>query len=206
MSKTTIAVIGMPGSGKTTRVWNAKKSNKNVFIISSRKLLRGVATTEEGFVPDEIVIELVKKELELAKKHEKKLELAGEHQIIILDGIPGNLEQLYLLLEMGIKIDRVIHFYLPEYEAIQRSLDKLVCSNCQKIYSENPFKRPHIEGICDKCGSELKSENERKIFDKLDDYEYRTLPVTKAFSGLGITVLSISALGPTDILENYIKF
>ncbi|MGE3770852.1 MAG: adenylate kinase [Bdellovibrionales bacterium] len=74
----------------------------------------------------------------------------------ILDGFPRTLPQAEALdkalQKAGIKIDRVIEFQiLDENQIIERAVGRYTCVQCGEGYNRT-FKKPKVEGVCDKCG------------------------------------------------------
>ena len=124
-------------------------------------------------VPDELVVKLISDRLdrEDAKKG------------AILDGYPRTKEQAIeldkYLNSIGKRIDYCIYLDV-EYDIIlSRILNRRICNNqtCHEIYNLE-FKKPKVEGFCDKCGSPLvqrKDDTEEVFKQRLDVYE-RTAP------------------------------
>ena len=136
-------------------------------------------------VPDEITVPMVVEYLDsdIAKNG------------VILDGFPRSLEQAEkldkILAERGKKVDLVINLTTPRDEIIDRILTRRVCSNqqCKTTYNlkMNP---PKVEGICDKCGSELiqreDDSNEESINKRLEIYDTQTAPLVDYYNKKGI--------------------
>lgn len=97
---------------------------------------------------------------------------------IILDGYPRTLEQAVALDEslerQGKKIDIAINLSLSDEDIIDRITKRVTCSNpsCREIYNTE-FKPPKVQGICDKCGTELVTrddDNEETVRNRLKTY------------------------------------
>jgi len=125
-------------------------------------------------VSDDIITELLKNELKSIKDEK-----------FILDGYPRNLAQAETLNnifnELGIDNYRAIYIDIDEDTATKRVLGRIICSNCGASYNKFFQKlMPKEEGICDKCGSELKErsdDNEETFKTRFKTYIDVTSPV-----------------------------
>lgn len=159
-------------------------------------------------VPDEITVPMVVDRLnqEDAKKG------------AILDGFPRTTEQAEklddILESLGKKVDLVINLSTPKEELIDRMLTRRVCSNqdCKTTYNIK-LNPPKVEGICDKCGANLKQReddsNSEAINRRLQIYEEQTSPLVEYYNKKGvlrteIVSTSISRMGK-DVAEDIIK-
>ena len=120
---------------------------------------------------------------------------------LILDGFPRTVNQAKVLDEMltkeGKKIDIVVNLETPEEEILERIVNRRICSNsaCKTIYNTvlNPSK---VDGVCDKCGSELLQRDDDKLEkakNRLEVYHRETAPVADYYKETGAlysTVLS----------------
>ena len=136
----------------------------------------------------------------------------------ILDGFPRTVEQAEkldeILAEKSKKVDLVINLTTPRDEIITRILNRRVCSNqeCKTVYNVllNP---PKVDGICDKCGSELiqrKDDTPETVKARLSSYMEQTSPVVdyyekqeKIYSAL--VSKSVNKLGK-DVAEDVVKY
>ena len=159
-------------------------------------------------VPDDVTIEIV----------EERLKQKDVENGIILDGFPRTVyqaERLDKILEKeGKKVDIVINLTTPEEEIIERIVNRRVCSNqeCKTVYNVllNP---PKVDGICDKCGSELiqrKDDTPETVKARLSSYMEQTSPVVdyyekqeKIYSAL--VSKSVNKLGK-DVAEDVVKY
>ena len=175
-----IIMLGKPGSGKGT-VGKMLSENLKITHISSGELFRSYIkkagkigeeinryVSEGKLVPDELAIKLVEKRLE-----EKDCENG-----VILDGFPRTAEQAEKLDEFlnnkKLKIDIAVELKLSDQEIIDRIVKRIECSNsdCREIYNLE-FKKPKIDGICDKCGSKLirrEDDNIETVQKRLETY------------------------------------
>ena len=135
-------------------------------------------------VPDNLVVKIISDRLnrEDAKKG------------AILDGYPRTKEQAieldkYLNINNK-KIDYCIYLDV-EYDIIlSRILNRRICSNqgCREIYNLE-FKKPKIEGICDKCGSPLiqrKDDTEEVFKQRLEVYDETAPEIVKYYENAGV--------------------
>ena len=117
-------------------------------------------------------------------------------------------------IKEGKKVDIVINLTTPEEEIIERIVNRRVCSNqeCKTVYNVllNP---PKVDGICDKCGSELiqrKDDTPETVKARLSSYMEQTSPVVdyyekqeKIYSAL--VSKSVNKLGK-DVAEDVVKY
>ena len=131
-------------------------------------------------VSDDIITELLKNEL---KATDSKF---------ILDGYPRNIAQAETLKgifnELNIENYVTIYLDLEEELAMKRALGRVICGGCGASYNtyfENFM--PKNEGICDKCGSELKhrSDDTEETFKvRFSTYVEKTSPVLDFYKDL----------------------
>lgn len=135
-------------------------------------------------VPDDITIKIV----------EERLKDEDVKDGLILDGFPRTIEQAEALDEMLKKenknITLAINLETPEDEIIDRIVNRRVCSNqeCKTVYNTklNPSK---VEGICDKCGAELKQrkdDNEETVKNRLATYYKQSAPIVDYYKNKGV--------------------
>ena len=132
-------------------------------------------------VSDDIITELLKNELK---------SIDGK---FILDGYPRNIAQANTLngifSELNIENYVTIYLDLEEELAMKRALGRVICGGCGASYNtyfENFM--PKNEGICDKCGSELKhrSDDTEETFKvRFSTYVEKTSPVLDYYKNLG---------------------
>lgn len=178
-----IIMLGKPGSGKGT-VGGLLSKRLNITHISSGELFRSYIKkagnigkeidsyiSKGNLVPDELAIKLV----------EKRLMEKDCKNGVILDGFPRTrkqAEELDKFLEkQGKKVDIAIELNLSDKDIIDRIIKRVVCSNkdCREVYNLE-FKKPLIDGICDKCSSKLEKrsdDNVETIEKRLEAY-YQT--------------------------------
>ncbi len=215
-----IIMLGAPGTGKGTiasilteklgmpQVSTGDIFRKNIKEGNELGKLAEKYISKGQLVPDDVTIEIV----------EERLKQKDVENGIILDGFPRTVyqaEQLDEILEKeGKKVDLVINLETPEEEIIERTVNRRVCSNqeCKTVYNIllNP---PKVDGICDKCGSELiqrKDDTPETVKARLSSYMEQTSPVVdyyekqeKIYSAL--VSKSVNKLGK-DVAEDVVKY
>ena len=180
-----LVLLGAPGAGKGTQ---AKKIVQRFKIshISTGNILRneikndtelgrnaGNFVKEGKLVPDELIIEIIKKEL--GKKQSDK----G----FLMDGFPRNLKQAKMFQDMldllGIKLDSVINIDVSKDEIIKRLTSRRICHSCNNICSINNLKDTE-NAKCPECGGDLikrKDDEIKVITERLNVYEKETKPL-----------------------------
>lgn len=190
-----IIMLGAPGTGKGTTA-SILSEKLEIPQISTGDIFR--ANIKEGtelgklaesyiskgqLVPDEVTIKIV----------EDRLEQPDTKNGVILDGFPRTVIQAERLKEIlakkGEKIDIVANLETPEEEIIERIVNRRVCSNqqCKAVYNV-VLHPPKVEGICDKCGSELitrKDDNIETVKSRLEQYFTATSPLVEYYEKEG---------------------
>ena len=214
-----IIMLGAPGTGKGT-VASLLQEKLGIKQVSTGDIFRKniQEETEIGkiasqyiskgqLVPDDVTIKIV----------ENRLNEDDVQDGIILDGFPRTVyqaEELDKILERkGKKVDIVINLTTPEEEILERIVNRRVCSNqeCKAVYNIvlNP---PKVEGICDKCGSELvtrKDDTEETVKARLESYFKQTSPLVDFYSNKQVLVTeqvskSVNKLGK-DVAEEIVE-
>ena len=188
-----LIILGAPGSGKGSQCkWITR--DYNVPHISTGDILRKniadgtvLGQKAKGYidqgalVPDELVIDILKARLQEEDCKEKGF---------LLDGFPRTISQAEaleeFLEEQGVKIDKVINLHVPDEEIMARAINRRTCENaeCKEIYNlrDNP---PKVEGVCDKCGSNLfqrADDNEETVKNRLIVYHNQTEPLIEFYT------------------------
>ena len=151
-----IIFLGAPGAGKGTKaeivaerlgiptistgaiIREALKSGSEMGIKAKKFIEAG------ALVPDDVVIGIIKERL--AKSDCSK----G----FILDGFPRTVPQAEALDKMGITLDKIVSFEVPDEVIVDRMSGRRVCPKCGATYhvSDNPSK---AGSKCEKCNEEL---------------------------------------------------
>lgn len=183
-----IVMLGKPGSGKGT-VGKMLSEELGIIHISSGDLFRGYIkkTGEIGeeiekyvskgnLVPDDLAIALV----------EKRLEEPDCKNGVILDGFPRTVDQAEeldkFLKKHNQKIDIAVELVLTDKDIIDRISKRRVCTNkdCREVYNLE-FKKPSVEGICDKCSSKLEQRDDDKletVMNRLETHKQTSAKLT----------------------------
>ena len=190
-----IIFVAAPAAGKGTI--SAKVCTEyNIPHISTGDLLRNeiAASSKIGteiksamargeFVSDEVITKLLKKRLE-AKDCKKGF---------ILDGYPRNISQAKtydnILKELNYDDGLVVFLDIDRELAMKRALSRVVCSKCGLSYNLiNKEYAPLKEGICDNCGSSLKTrsdDNEESFINRFDTLMKETYPLLEYYEKKG---------------------
>ena len=184
-----LILMGAPGAGKGTQA--EKISEKwNIPTISTGDMLR--AAIREGsemgkiaaqyindgnFVPDEIVIGIIKDYLSSEKCKNG----------FILDGFPRSITQAEALEAMDVKIDAVLSIEVEDSAIVARMGGRRLCSGCGVSYhvEYNPSK---IDGVCDKCGKSLyirEDDAPQTVKKRLETYHEQTEPLKDYYEKQG---------------------
>ena len=214
-----IIMLGAPGTGKgtvagilTQKLGIPQVSTGDIFRkhIKEQTELGKLADkyiSKGHLVPDDVTIDLVK----------SRLQEEDVKDGIILDGFPRTVVQAEaldkMLAEQGRKVDMVVNLTTPKEEIIERITNRRICSNpeCKTIYNLilNP---PKVEGICDKCGSELiqrKDDNRETVEARFENYLEVTSPLVEYYTKKGnlrteLVSKDINRLGK-DVAEDIAK-
>ncbi|MCL5069636.1 MAG: adenylate kinase [Actinobacteria bacterium] len=200
-----LVLLGAPGAGKGTQ---AKKIIQRFKIshISTGNILRdeikndtvlgrkAAKFVKKGkLVPDELIIEIIKKEL------------VGEKSDggFLMDGFPRNLKQAQMFRNMldslGLKLDHVINIDVSKDEIIKRLTSRRICHSCNNICSINNLK--DIENAkCPECGGDLikrKDDEIEVISERLNVYEKETKPLIDYYREHNL-LIDIDGTGPEN--------
>jgi len=180
-----LVLLGAPGAGKGTQ---AKKIVQRFKIshISTGNILRneikndtelgrkaGNFVKEGKLVPDDLIIEIIKKELEGKQ--------SGNG--FLMDGFPRNLKQAKMFGDMldllGTKLDSVVNIDVSKDEIIKRLTSRRICQSCNNICSTGNLKDTE-NAKCPECGGDLikrKDDEIKVITERLNVYEKETKPL-----------------------------
>lgn len=175
-----IIMLGAPGTGKGT-VGGLLSEYLNIPHISSGEIFRGYIKDDDELgkelkkyvssgklVPDDLTIKIL----------ERRLKEPDTVNGYILDGFPRTVEQAEALDELlkksNLEVDVAVNLSLSDDEIVDRITKRRTCPNpkCRAIYSLD-FKKPKVDGICDKCGTKLiirDDDNEETIRERLKNY------------------------------------
>lgn len=183
-----LIIMGAPGAGKGTQA-EIIAARENIPAISTGQILRDAmaAGTELGktakgyvengdLVPDEIVIGIVRDYL--------KSDACSNG--FILDGFPRSIAQAEALEKMGVVIDAVLSIDVSDDRIVARMSGRRVCK-CGASYHID-YKPSKVEGICDKCSSELYIRADDKaetVITRLHNYHAQTEPLLVFYNERG---------------------
>lgn len=211
-----IIFVAAPAAGKGTI--SAKVCTEyNIPHISTGDLLRNeiAASSKIGmeiksamargeFVSDEVITKLLKKRLE-AKDCKKGF---------ILDGYPRNISQAKtydnILKDLNYDEGLVVFLDIDKSLAMKRALSRVVCSKCGLSYNLiNKEYAPLKEGICDNCGSSLKTrsdDNEESFINRFDTFMKETYPLLEYYENKGnLLKIKVDDITTEDIFDEIKK-
>ena len=184
-----IILLGAPGAGKGTQA-EVISDRLNIPQISTGNIIREAlkSGTEVGLkakefidngllVPDEVVIAIIQERI-------AKDDCANG---FILDGFPRTIAQAEALDKMGVVIDRVVDIEVADEAIAARLSGRRVCGTCGSSY-HTEYKKPAVEGICDKCGGALiqrKDDHPDTVAERLKVYHAQTEPLKAYYANTG---------------------
>jgi adenylate kinase len=188
MKNSKFILFGPPGSGKGTFSSQIKKVLPDIVHISTGDIFRENLKNETPLgkkaksymdkgelVPDEVVIDMVRDRLNKEDVRENGY---------ILDGFPRTLPQAKALSKFS-DPDLLLLLEVDRDIIKKRILGRYSCKECGALYNKYTLP-PKKEGICDRCGAEIKFEqrsddNEETLKNRLDTYEKNAKPVVKYY-------------------------
>ncbi len=193
-----IVLLGPPGAGKGTF---AKYFSRKYCIphISTGDIFR--AEIERGseigrkakeyvdrglLVPDEIVIEIVR----------KRLSEPDTVRGFILDGFPRTIVQARALDEFT-TIDAAVYIYVPMEVAIERLSSRYVCPRCGRVYNLK-FNPPKNDLVCDDDGTPLirRSDDVPDVIRRRYEVYYQTFqPIIDYYRSKGLLIEIDNTIG-----------
>ena len=200
-----IVMLGAPGAGKGTQ---AKKIAEKYQIphISTGDIFRANIKngTELGkkakqymdqgaLVPDELTCDLV---MDRIQQDDCK-------NGFVLDGFPRTIPQAEALDaalgKINEKMDYAIDVDVPDENIVNRMSGRRACLNCGATYHLISIP-PKVEGICDRCGSEIVLREDDKpetVQKRLKVYHEQTQPLIDYYKNQGI-LKSVDGTQPMD--------
>lgn len=210
-----IVMLGGPGSGKGS-VGGKISEDFNLPHVATGDIFRELSKkdTELGrkvkdlidnghYVPDEVVIEMV----------EDRLSQADAENGVVLDGFPRTKDQAValdkFLASKGKKVDAAIELDVSDEDIVVRTVSRVVCSNkaCGESYNTK-FRPSKVEGICDKCGSELitrKDDNEETIRERLRVYHETSKVVIDHYKDAGVLCIVKPDIYSPTVFEDSVR-
>lgn len=200
-----IIMLGPPGAGKGTQ---AKQIADKYSIphISTGDIFRANIKngTELGkkakqymdqgaLVPDELTCDLV---MDRIQQDDCK-------NGFVLDGFPRTIPQAEALDaalgKINEKMDYAIDVDVPDENIVNRMSGRRACLNCGATYHLISIP-PKVEGICDRCGSEIVLREDDKpetVQKRLKVYHEQTQPLIDYYKNQGI-LKSVDGTQPMD--------
>ncbi len=204
-----LILVGPPGAGKGTQGEILSK-RLGIDTISTGVMLRTAIKeqTEVGklaekyindgkLVPDDVIVAIVK----------ERLSQPDCEKGFILDGFPRTVPQAEALTASGVKIDKVLSLEVDDSVIVERLSARRECSKCGAPYSVL-YKKPAVEGKCDKCGGELiqrADDNPETIQNRLNVYHEQTEPIKAYYEKAGLLVKAEGADSVDDTTKNVFK-
>lgn len=194
--------MGAPGAGKGTQ---AEVLSKKFCIpaVSTGVIIRNAIRKETDLgkeakqyidrgllVPDNVMIEIIR----------HRLDEADCQNGFIFDGFPRTVPQAEALLNMGVKIDKVLSIEVPDDKIIRRISGRRECSNCGATYHTD-YKVPHEENKCDICNGQLirrEDDDPETVQKRLKVYHQQTEPLKEYYKNKNLLVVVI---GQEDIQD-----
>ncbi len=203
-----LVFLGPPGVGKGTYASAISKkygiphiSTGDIFreeIKKGSELGKKVKSYVDAgkLVPDDIVIEVVK----------RRLSMDDCKKGFILDGFPRTLAQAEALDKIT-KIDLALNFVAPDEVIIERISGRRVCLKCGAIYHV-VYMPPKVRGVCDKCGGSLIQREDDKpevVKERLAIYRERFSPIIDYYKKKGILVEVYAGEPAEKVIPKIIK-
>jgi adenylate kinase len=206
-------LLGPPGAGKGTQAVRLVEKYGIPQIstgdIFRKNIKEGTAlgkkaqeyTNSGRLVPDELVVELVK----------DRLQQDDCKNGYLLDGFPRTILQAEeldkFLAEQGQKLDAVINFEVGYEALIERLTGRRMCKGCGAGYHIKNMP-PKVEGVCDKCGSELeqrKDDNRETAENRLAVYEESTAPLIEYYRKAGTLMNFDAGKEPDEVFADIVS-
>lgn len=190
-----LILLGPPGAGKGTQARMLEEKFGLVQLSTGDLLRAAVAAGTDagkaakavmeagGLVSDDIVLAILK----------DRMNDPDTQSGVILDGFPRTTGQAKalddLLAESGQKIDAAVSLEVEDDAMVERVSGRYTCASCGEGYHDT-FKRPQVDGVCDKCGgTEMKrraDDNADTVRSRLDAYHAQTAPLIGYYDERGV--------------------
>lgn len=208
-----LILLGPPGAGKGTQA-KILEDHFGLVQLSTGDLLRQAvaAGTDAGkaaksvmesgeLVSDEIVINILRDRLADPDC------AAG----VILDGFPRTIPQAEALAELleskGTQVHAAISLEVEDDAMVERISGRHTCDGCGEGYHET-FKRPVVEGTCDKCGGmkfrRRADDNADTVRRRLVAYHNETAPLISFYEETG-ALQTVDAMGDIDAITSALR-
>lgn len=199
-----IVLIGAPASGKGTQSQLLSKEYGLVHISTGdlfREILSGnspLRAEVESYVnngklvPDELTLKLVL----------NRLNSDDVKNGYLLDGFPRTIKQAEMFSKVA-DIDYAIYIDASYETLVSRSLNRLVCPNCKKIFVKSKINSDK----CDECGTTLttrKDDNIETVKKRYDEFKSSTYPLVDYYASRG-KLISVDGNNSPENVFSYLK-
>ena len=203
--KSTIVLLGPPGSGKGTQGEKLTAEFGYVRLSTGDMLREAVRNgTDLGkkakeymdkgaLVPNDLIISMM------------KVKIAEANGKVLLDGFPRTVEQADALAEQ-LEVDLALNLDVDDDELVSRLTARRSCPNCNAVFHLTN-KPPKKEGVCDNCGAQLYQRDDDKeatVLNRLKVYRENTMPLVDYYSKKG-TLVTIKGVGSIDAIYEKVK-
>ncbi len=206
---TNIILLGPPGAGKGTQARRISERHGLVQLSTGDMLRAAVAAgTEVGLRAKEVMErgELVSDEIVIGIISER-IDAPDCEKGFILDGFPRTLAQAdaldRLLAAKSKWLDGVIEIRVDDEALVARIAGRFTCAKCGEGYNDT-FKRPKVDGVCDKCGgtefSRRADDNEETLRARLLAYYKETAPLIGYYYAKGL-LHSVDGMADIDAVS-----
>ena len=198
-------LFGPPGAGKGTQA-HRLADHYGARLVATGDIFRENVRDETPLglkarsymdagelVPDDIVIDMLKAELETA---------GGS---FVLDGFPRTLTQAEALdgalADAGTPLDAALLFVAPDDVVVARLAGRRTCASCERSYNVE-LHPPRVEGVCDHCGGRLvqrEDDREETVRTRLEVYHRETEPLRAFYAERGL-LREVDALGEVEVV------
>ena len=208
-----IIFIAPPAAGKGTQS-KLLVEKYNYKHISTGDLLRNEISKNNplageikkninsgNLVPDTIVSKLLEQEL------------TNHKGPFILDGYPRNTAQAEnlerILNKHNIDLGIAIYLDVKLEEAIKRSIGRLTCPKCNKIYNiYSNIMKPKVDNVCDICLVDLtlRADDNKEAYKKrYETFITETSPLLKYYDNKGLLNIIDNPVYPKETLKKIEK-
>lgn len=211
--------LGPPGAGKGT-VAQAILKKYSLVQISTGDMIRAEIssgsdfgkklleiTSKGGLVPDNIVGEMIKKEL-------LKVVSNKGFKGVIFDGFPRTISQAQMLesilKELKQSLNAVIYIESSKENVIKRISARWVCPVCKKSYNVLTLP-PKKMGVCDLDGAKLIQREDDKVETvslRYDLFIEKTMPLIEYYEKKGLLIRydgNVSLQESIEVAESIVR-